>query len=354
LYTKYKLGFLLPNLDNHGGITVSVLTITTALEALGHEVHLFPVGKTEVAKTPNTHPIDSNKKSAQLKLFKLAYDTQNSIQAFDMLISNNLRTNYILHKLQIENALMVFHNSMIIKKRGFFKTMRQRMSYKALYHSQNIAFVSECFRDEFLKKYHTIVPKKSYVIYNPISLGKLQELASEPYEPMPEKYLICVGRMSKEKNQAMIIKALSKLQDKEIDLVLLGDGVEMAKLKTLTQEMKLTSRIYFLGWKTNPYPYIKNASLLVSASKNEGMPMTLLEALALKTPVVSTDILCGPNEILTAEFSHFLTKPLDLDDFVQKIDQALISYPIIAESAIEKFKVDTIVNHYLGIIKEIV
>jgi len=43
----YKIGFLLPNLDNPGGITVSILTIANALEKIGHEIHLFPVGLTK-------------------------------------------------------------------------------------------------------------------------------------------------------------------------------------------------------------------------------------------------------------------------------------------------------------------
>jgi glycosyltransferase involved in cell wall biosynthesis len=349
----YKIALLLPNLDNPGGITTSVLTFADAFRALGCEVHLFAVGKTEVECTPTIHTIDSNRRGRQIKLFKASYMAENECKSFDITISNNLRTNYILSKLNIKKSLMVFHNARIIQKRGFLKEWREKRYFKKVCEGQNLAFVSRCFQEAFLKKFSNITPKKSYVLYNPIDTKVLDEKALEPIEKLPKRYIVVVGRMVPEKNQEAIIEAFGKLCNKEIDLLLLGEGEERGRLEALSKRLNLTNRVHFMGWKSNPYPYIKHACLLVSASKYEGMPMMLLEALALKVPIVSTDIPCGPNEILTSKLSSFLVAFGNIEQLIETMERALTYYPNISDEMIERFSIETMTRQYMEIMEEV-
>lgn len=56
--------------------------------------------------------------------------------------------------------------------------------------------------------------------------------------------------------------------------------------------------MFFLGFKSNPYKYIANCDLLVLSSLYEGLPNVIIESIAIGTPVVATDCLSGPREIL--------------------------------------------------------
>lgn len=350
----YKIAILLPNLDNPGGLTTSVFATFIALRSMGHEVHLFPVGKTLLSSKPFIHNIDTNDKKKQLKEFSKQFQTLNMKKPFDIVISNNLRTNKIVNKLGLQNTLMVFHNSRIIQRKNSLNDIIQQIRFQKIYRNQNIAFVSHCFKDAFLSKFNSIKPRSMHVIYNPVSQEYLQEKAMEEVTLPPEPYIICVGRIVKEKNQEMIIKALKTLEDTSLHLVILGDGSSYKRhLEHLVHSLGLEERVHFLGWKNNPYPYIKHAKLLISVSKSEAMPMTLIESLALCTPVVSTDIRCGPSEILRGKLQNYLVPQNDIKALQQAILHACKHYPTINKHSIEPFDINTIASQFIHVIEEI-
>ncbi len=80
--------------------------------------------------------------------------------------------------------------------------------------------------------------------------------------------------------------------------MLLGGGRQLGKLRKLARRLGVAEDLAFLGFVPNPYPYIAGARLLVVSSLREGGPNVLIEAMALGTPVVSTDCPSGPREIL--------------------------------------------------------
>ncbi|TOM75907.1 glycosyltransferase, partial [Vibrio parahaemolyticus] len=63
-------------------------------------------------------------------------------------------------------------------------------------------------------------------------------------------------------------------------------------------ELDLENRVFFLGSISNPHPIIKEAKALVLASESEGFPNCLIESLQHETPVVTTDCISGPSEIV--------------------------------------------------------
>jgi glycosyltransferase involved in cell wall biosynthesis len=82
------------------------------------------------------------------------------------------------------------------------------------------------------------------------------------------------------------------------DLVIVGDGGFRHELEALAMELGVGKRVHFTGYRNNPHAVVARASALVLSSRYEGMPMVLLEALALGKPVISTDCPTGPREIL--------------------------------------------------------
>jgi glycosyltransferase involved in cell wall biosynthesis len=96
-----------------------------------------------------------------------------------------------------------------------------------------------------------------------------------------------------------MIRAFAKVRaERSCRLVILGEGGDRPKLEALTAELGLTQDVDLPGFQTNPFPFLVRAALFVLSSAWEGSPNVLTEAMALGTPVVSTDCPSGPRELL--------------------------------------------------------
>ena len=107
-----------------------------------------------------------------------------------------------------------------------------------------------------------------------------------------KKVFINIGRLSPEKGHVKLINAFAKVHQKypEVCLVNLGSGVLEKEIHLLIKNLKLTKNVFYLGQVSNPYSYLNEASCFILPSDHEGQPMTLLEALILKKPIIATDI----------------------------------------------------------------
>lgn len=107
------------------------------------------------------------------------------------------------------------------------------------------------------------------------------------------KTLITLGRMSPEKDHEKLIRAFHQFRKTNTTarLVILGDGPLRQTLERLIADLELTDSVLLAGLRSNPFPALARADCFVLSSNHEGQPMVLLEALTLKKPIVSTDIL---------------------------------------------------------------
>ena len=106
------------------------------------------------------------------------------------------------------------------------------------------------------------------------------------------KVFINIARLSPEKDQEKLIRAFEKVAKlhKEARLINLGSGALEGHLKSLIKDLKLEKKVFLLGQRLNPYPYLNKSDCFVLSSNHEGQPMTLFEALILKKPIIATDI----------------------------------------------------------------
>jgi glycosyltransferase involved in cell wall biosynthesis len=143
------------------------------------------------------------------------------------------------------------------------------------------------------------------VIHNPvITPGLLAKAAAEPAELLPpdgKPFILAVGRLNRLKNFALLIDAFALVREKhDVRLVLLGEGEERARLEQLSAAhgLRLGDDILLPGFTDNPYAFMRLCRVFVLSSDSEGLPTVLIEALACKARVVSTDCPSGPREIL--------------------------------------------------------
>lgn len=107
-----------------------------------------------------------------------------------------------------------------------------------------------------------------------------------------ELTFVTMGRLSPEKNQAMMIKAFSLVRKSHSSakLYLIGSGALEHALKELVRQLNLEDSVIFVGQLTNPFRFIEKCQVFVLSSLYEGQPMVLLEAMTLGMKIVSTDI----------------------------------------------------------------
>ncbi|MCA9126111.1 MAG: glycosyltransferase [Planctomycetales bacterium] len=146
-------------------------------------------------------------------------------------------------------------------------------------------------------KYYAIAPEKFVVVPSPVDIDGIKVAANEPLtldrHAQQAMRIAVVGRLSKEKGQARAIEALSLSNKTErlITLDIIGDGPLRHQLEALAARLGVADQTNFWGHCDNPYPWIQAADLLCITSDYEGLANVALEAMALRTPVLSTD--CG-------------------------------------------------------------
>ncbi|MCU7556115.1 glycosyltransferase [Alteromonas sp. ASW11-19] len=141
-----------------------------------------------------------------------------------------------------------------------------------------------------------------HIVYNPYDIAEIEDLAAQPVQDLPTvPYIIGSGRLVENKNFSLMLKAYARA-DIEEHLVILGQGELHAQLQTLTNQLGIAERVHFLGFKANPYPYLRGASYFVSTSNAEGFPNAIVEAMCLGKPVLATNCESGPAEILCGDY----------------------------------------------------
>ena len=125
---------------------------------------------------------------------------------------------------------------------------------------------------------------KVKLLYNP-TLVKI--LKKNDYKK--KNYFLNVGRLCKQKNQQILIKAFYEFHknNKGYKLVLCGDGPDKEQLNLLVKKFKLNNEIKFLGWKNNMSSIYSKAKLFILSSYYEGMPNALIDAINFETPSIS-------------------------------------------------------------------
>jgi glycosyltransferase involved in cell wall biosynthesis len=170
-----------------------------------------------------------------------------------------------------------------------------------------------------------------FVLPNAIDIDRIREnAAAREAPPCAGPYIVSVARLDEiQKDHRTLLRAYAQLVAthegtlKE-DLVIVGDGGFRGELEALAAELGVGKRVHFTGYRNNPHAVVAGASALVLSSRYEGMPMVLLEALALGKPVISTDCPTGPREILDDGKFGLLVPIGDVDTMAQAISRLLL------------------------------
>ncbi len=171
---------------------------------------------------------------------------------------------------------------------------RDRLQALLLYRLPGrVVAVSEGVRRE-LASTCRLPPERISFVPNPVVMKNARETAP----PLPERYVLGVGRLAPEKSFERLLRAFHRLDRPALHLAILGEGPERANLLRLARELGLESRLHLPGHVADVETWYRHAACFVLSSHCEGWGNVLMEALVNGCPVVSFDCDYGPSEIL--------------------------------------------------------
>lgn len=346
-----------------GGACRSVLTLFETLNQQGVDAHLiliYPIVKIPIENFKDKiHILYETKFEPKIKFKPLRYfliakkllSELNKIGKYNLFISNLQFADHVTRVAKIPNAYYCIRSNMSIDflkfKRNKLTQSLKRIRLQKFYNNQNIITISKGIEQDILQNLH-IKPKSIQTIYNPFDIEKNLILAEEKNEYIPnEEYIIHVGRFHiHQKRQDLLLKAYKKSQV-PYKLLLLGQGDDEKLVHQYISELDLNEKVIFAGFHKNPYPFIKNAKLLVLTSDYEGFGRVIVEALGLGRTVISTNCPNGPSEILIDELSNYLARSGDIDDIADKIRYAITNPMKIEKKHYEFFTDKVIAQQYI-------
>ncbi len=234
-----------------------------------------------------------------------------------------------------------------------------------------VNFIRYFFWKIFSKRIFKVTcPTKStydYILKKKIFKKEKMEILSDPIIDLKEyrfkknekidfkelenkKYIVGIGRLTKQKNFELMINFFKKISNTHphLNLVIIGEGENKTKLEKLSISLGVENRIYFLGYQKNVFKYLARAECFILTSLWEDPGFVLAEAALTGIPIISSECPNGPKEII--QNNGFLFRNNDLDDLLIKFREFLnankkdiFKNKVILKKRIRKF---TLLEHY--------
>lgn len=188
--------------------------------------------------------------------------------------------------------------------------------------------------------------KNAMCIYNPVTID-----ASQP-SPMDKKICVAIGRFSPQKNFVDLIRAwhLTQARKEGWKLRIIGAGEQKNMLEAEIAKLDLHASIEMLPLQKDVVAQYKDASVYAMSSHHEGLPLVLIEAMAMGLPIVSYDCPTGPADIVSHQKTGLLVPYLQVDALAQALDKVMLNEELRAQfhaeslKEVEKFSVKSIVD----------
>jgi glycosyltransferase involved in cell wall biosynthesis len=168
---------------------------------------------------------------------------------------------------------------------------------------------------------HNIAKRKNIVLYNGLYIKKFRTLENLQEHAKNTNIIICVGRLVKQKNFDLVIKAFNCLKEtfKDLELWIVGDGKEKDNLKRLIDELNLNDKVKLLGFRTDIPEMLEKACIFLLPSDYEGLPVSHLEAMHMGLPAIISKFV--PSREIASECS--LICETNSVDIAEKISMLL-------------------------------
>ncbi len=303
-----RIALLTPSLQFGGAERVLAIT-SNLLTKAGYDVYILVYDNDDISYEYSGRLINLKSKAKSNfvlrvvtrleRIVKMSY--YNYKYKFGTVIS-------LLYSANIVNYYSIGKTQKILSCRGYTDYKANGYKYsKMIKNIDSFIVQTDKMKSDFSDKFN-IDQSKLKVIANPFDVNDIVEKSTEDVEIEIMNFInshttICtVGSFKRDKGYWHLIKSFIEVKKniKNAGLIFIGHNGELENsLKDMVKRSGLEKDIIFLGHTRNPFKYVANCALYVCTSLNEGFPNSLVESMACGIPVLSTDCLTGPREILS-------------------------------------------------------
>ena len=238
------------------------------------------------------------------------------------------KTVMFLHSDGIPFAMYLVYFPCLRNSR-FYKNVWRKIEW-TVEHVDKIVFIAQKGQDNFLKTFPNVDPAKTTVMLNGIddlTVEQKQEVEEIRNKKYDFKYrLCCTGTINTRKGHLYIIEALHRISKEELSNIhvdFLGEGPQKVVLEELVKQYGLENHIKFYGSVPNVevYRHLAANNIYILMSQNEGLPISIIEAMRAGLPVISTRV-AGIPEIVKDGYNGLLLNPSteELVPVLERID----------------------------------
>jgi GalNAc-alpha-(1->4)-GalNAc-alpha-(1->3)-diNAcBac-PP-undecaprenol alpha-1,4-N-acetyl-D-galactosaminyltransferase len=200
----------------------------------------------------------------------------------------------------------------------------------------------------------------TYILPHPVEIPSSETIESRINTD--DRYLLAVGKLTHQKGFDILIKAFAQICDRHPDwnLTILGEGEMRSDLENLCTELNLNDVVHLAGNVKNIDAYFHKADIFASASRFEGFPLALGEAMACGVPVISTDCHSGPREMIHDGIDGILVVSENVNALAAGLD-LLMSDPVKrqylshhAPKILKRFGVKRAMSTWTNAVKQVV
>ena len=316
---------------NKKSLNISIIDVVGEWSKYEKEIHALKINLIKMPgfKVDKFLPIEGFLKS-RIVFFLIFFFKFFSLRK---IIKNEKPEYFIIHLLSfLPFTLMIFSNfetRFILRISGLPKlTILRKLFWKII--SKKIYMVtcpSYKTKQDLLKT--GIFPENILkILYDPIiDVDKINKnlMKTNKYNFSDKKYFLNIGRLTKQKNQLLLLKAFSKISNsnKNLNLVIVGEGEERSKLESYIKSKNLGNKVFLLGYTENVYPLIKKSIAIISSSLWEDPGAVMIEASYCNKNVISSNCPNGPEEFLSSDSGNYLFRNNDVVSLVSKINSFL-------------------------------
>ncbi len=301
------------------GVSTSVETLKTSLEKLGHTVYVVTLGQdattydydeeNKILKIPgiplgiydyraaSIYPLRVVNKIKSWKLDVIHSHTELSVGIFARLLAKQFGIPLVhtYHTMYKDYTYYVSRNH-----KYFDLGIKKAVEYLSKFYCDTTAnaFIVPTIKTYhmFRKEYHydkdiyivpTGIDSKRFYKKN-LDVPKLEKIKKSLSYKKSDFVVIFVGRMAQEKNIEFLLRSMLYVKNKNIKLMLVGDGPDKDTYEELAASLKLKNSVKFVGrvpWEDMPY-YYHSANVAITASLTETQGLTVIEAMAASLPAV--------------------------------------------------------------------
>ncbi len=240
-------------------------------------------------------------------------------------------------------------NPLVDKRLTWRRRLRRRRSYRRALEEARIVLVLSQQAVRQVAGIDRALVARTRVVHNPyVSSTMIRRTADR--NPADPPVILSIGRLSEQKNHAMLLRAAARLRNRPWRLRICGIGPEESALRALADELGIGSRLELPGFVADPVPEYLAATVMALSSRWEGLPAAVLEAIACSCPLISTASSPGLVELLREAGARNPVAPWDELGLSRALEAALDGrLPIVSPAASLPYGIEAACDEHAAI-----